>query len=81
MKGNVESRIKSYEEKVSKFAARWHQLKPGENDLDGDRERCLEAVANIKERKKEFAELEELREAIKYVPICRIHLSNACGTM
>ena len=65
MKGNVESRVKNYEEKIAKFAARWKQLKPGEHELEGDRETCLKAVENIKERQKEFAELEEMFQSIK----------------
>lgn len=67
MKSNVESRVKNYEQELEKFAARWHQLKPGDDALDGSREKCLAAVAAIKERKQEFEELETTREALVYV--------------
>lgn len=65
MKTNVESRIKNYEQSLEKFAARWHQLKPGDDALDGDQEKCMQAVNSIKERKQEFDELEKTRESLK----------------
>ena len=64
MKSNVESRVKVYEQELEKFAARWHQLKPGDDALDGDRQKCLAAVGVIKEKKQEFEELEKTREAL-----------------
>ena len=64
MKTNVESRCKNYQEQLEKFAARWHQLKPGDEVLDGDQKAVLAAVTSIKERKTEFDELELTREAL-----------------
>ena len=61
MKSNVESRVKNYEQELEKFSARWHQLKPGDDALDGDHDKCLQAVQSIKERKQEFDELEKTR--------------------
>jgi dynein heavy chain 2 len=64
MKSNVESRIKQFEQEMEKFAARWHQLKPGDDALDGDQEKCMQAVQSIKERKQEFDELDKTRETL-----------------
>jgi len=65
MKSNVESRLKNYEQNVSKFEARWNQLKPSDAALDDDPEAGEKAVQLIKEKKQEFAELEETREALE----------------
>ena len=73
MKSNVESRVKNYEQELEKFAARWHQLKPGDDAMDGDQAKCMEAVKSIKERKQEFEELEKTREALVYVDISHAH--------
>jgi dynein heavy chain 2 len=62
MKSNVESRIKNYEQDLSKFEARWHQLKPNETALEGGSNAGNEAVKQIKEKKLEFTELEKTRE-------------------
>lgn len=65
MKSNVDSRRQTFEQELSKFAARWHQLKPGNDILEsGDRTKCLAAVNSIKERKQEFADLDETRAKI-----------------
>lgn len=64
MKSNVESRVKNYEQELEKFNARWRQLKPGDDALEGDREKCMNAVKSIKEKKEEFDELEKTREAL-----------------
>ena len=61
MKSNVESRVKAFEQDLEKFAARWNQFKPGDDALDGDRDKCMQAVASIKERKQEFTELDDAR--------------------
>ncbi|XP_076467409.1 LOW QUALITY PROTEIN: cytoplasmic dynein 2 heavy chain 1-like [Babylonia areolata] len=61
MKSNVQARVAAFTQDVEKFAARWHQLKPGNEALDGDKEACLKAVAVIKDKRQEFAELEETR--------------------
>lgn len=64
MKNNVDSRVKAFIQEVEKFAARWHQLKPGDDALDGDRKKCEAAVQVIKDKRQEFAELEKTRETL-----------------
>lgn len=65
MKSNVEARRAAFEQELSKFAARWHQFKPGNDVLEsGDREKCQQAVKAIKERKQEFSDLDETRAKI-----------------
>jgi len=67
MKSNVDSRVKAFKQEVDKFAARWHQLKPGDDALDGDQKKCEAAVQIIKEKRQEFAELEANRKSLVYV--------------
>jgi len=65
MKSNVEARKAAFEQELAKFAARWHQLKPGNDILEsGDRDRCQQAAAAIRERKQEFADLDGTRAKI-----------------
>lgn len=64
MKTNVDSRVKAFQQEVSKFSARWHQLKPGDDALDGDQKKCEAAVQIIREKRQEFAELEKNRETL-----------------
>ena len=64
MKTNVQSRVAAYTQDVEKFAARWHQLKPGNDALDGDKATCMKAVAVIKDKRQEFAELLEARDKL-----------------
>ena len=64
MKSNVESRVRAFSQELDKFAARWHQLKPGDDALDGDQERCMQAVTSIKERKQEFEEIDQNRASL-----------------
>lgn len=67
MKTNLQSRVKAFQQEVEKFAARWHQLKPGDEALDGDKQKCDQAVNIIREKRQEFAELEETRTKLVYV--------------
>ena len=67
MKSNVESRVNAFKQNLEKFAARWHQLKPKDIDMEGDNEACMNAVKSIKERRAEFNELEESKEKLMYV--------------
>lgn len=67
MKGNVDSRVKSFQQDIDKFAARWHQLKPGDEALEGDREKTKQAIQIIKEKRQEFQEMEENRKRLVYV--------------
>ena len=64
MKSNVESRVSAYSQELDKFSSRWHTLKPGDDALDGDHEKCLAAVASIRERRQEFTELENTRSSL-----------------
>ncbi|XP_055895255.1 cytoplasmic dynein 2 heavy chain 1-like isoform X1 [Biomphalaria glabrata] len=59
MKNNVLARVKAFHQEVEKFSARWHQLKPGNDALEGDKETLDKAVAVIKEKRQEFVEIEE----------------------
>ena len=65
MKSNVESRVKNYEQDLEKFAARWNQLKPGKDALDGSPDAGMQAVKTVKEKKQEFDELEATRETLE----------------
>lgn len=67
MKSNVGSRVKAFQQEVDKFAARWHQLKPKDDALDGDKKKCDAAVQIIKDKRQEFAELEKTRETLVLV--------------
>jgi hypothetical protein len=67
MKSNVESRVNAFKQNLDKFAARWHQLKPKDIDMEGDTEACINAVKSIKERRAEFNELEESKGKLMYV--------------
>ena len=65
MKAGVESRVESFQAELSKFAARWNQLKPGDDAIEsGDPTRLAEAVQRIKEKKEEFKELQQSKEQI-----------------
>lgn len=65
MKSNVEARRSAFQQELSKFSARWHQLKPGNDILEsGDRTACQQAVTAIKERKQEFSDLDQTRAKI-----------------
>ena len=67
MKNNVSSRVENFNQQLEKFSARWHQLKPGDDALDGDKKKCEEAVQVIKDKREEFAELEKQRETLRSV--------------
>ena len=64
MKSNVDSRVKNFQQEVDKFAARWHQLKPGDDALEGDKQRTSNAIQVIKDKRQEFKELEENRKKL-----------------
>ena len=65
MKSNVASRVKQFEQDLEKFTARWNQLKPGDDALDGDQKKCMEAVQTIKEKKQEFEELYQTKATLQ----------------
>lgn len=67
MKNNVDSRVKAFQQDLDKFAARWHQLKPGDEALEGDKDKLAAAIQLIKDKREEFKELEETRKKLVYV--------------
>ncbi|KAJ7398962.1 hypothetical protein BTVI_119896 [Pitangus sulphuratus] len=70
MKGNVISRINVYLQDLEKFKARWDQLKPSDDVIETGDQGVLEKSAQIiKEKKKEFDELETVKE--KLIEECR----------
>ena len=64
MKSNVESRVKNFQQELDKFSARWHQLKPGDDALEGNKERTTQAIQIIKDKRQEFKELEETKKTL-----------------
>ena len=57
MVSKAEAEVHAFSLELEKFAARWHQLKPSEELLDGDKEAAQAALASLKERRAEFNEL------------------------
>ncbi|NXC70641.1 DYHC2 protein, partial [Anhinga anhinga] len=65
MKGNVISRINIYLQDLEKFKARWDQLKPSDDVIEtGDQDVLEKSAQIIKEKKKEFDELETVKEKL-----------------
>jgi len=65
MKSGVQSRVESFLAELEKFAARWHQLKPGDDVIESeDKELLANAVKAIKEKKEEFNELNQTKEQL-----------------
>ncbi|NXV90779.1 DYHC2 protein, partial [Calonectris borealis] len=65
MKGNVISRINIYLQDLEKFKARWDQLKPSDDVIQtGDQDVLEKSAQIIKEKKKEFDELETVKEKL-----------------
>lgn len=76
MKGNVLSRINMYLQDLEKFKAHWDQLKPHDDVIEtGDQDVLEKSAQMIKEKKKEFDELETVKEKLMYVyfPVYLIH--------
>lgn len=68
MKGNVILRINMYLQQLEKFKAHWDQLKPSDDIIETGDQNVLEKSAEIiKEKKKEFDELETMKEKLMYV--------------
>ncbi len=67
MRSKVESEIHSFSQDVEKFSARWHQLKPQDDLLDGDRKACAGAFASLKERRAELDELLTTAAKLRWV--------------
>ncbi|XP_009693327.1 PREDICTED: cytoplasmic dynein 2 heavy chain 1-like, partial [Cariama cristata] len=69
MKGNVISRINIYLQDLEKFKARWDQLKPSDDVIEtGDQDVLEKSAQIIKEKKKEFDELETVK--VKLIDEC-----------
>ncbi|XP_069664408.1 cytoplasmic dynein 2 heavy chain 1 isoform X2 [Haliaeetus albicilla] len=65
IKGNVISRINMYLQDLEKFKARWDQLKPSDDVIEAGDQDVLEKSAQIiKEKKKEFDELETVKQKL-----------------
>ena len=65
MKAGVESRVESFLAELNKFAARWNQLKPGDDAIESnDKSRLDEAVQRIKEKKVEFSDLNRTKNQL-----------------
>lgn len=68
MKGNVISRINIYLQDLEKFKARWDQLKPSDDVIEtGDQDALEKSAQIVKEKEKEFGELETMKEKLMYV--------------
>ena len=57
--------MKTFVQEVEKFSARWEQLKPKADLLDGDRVAYTTALGSLKDRRNEFDELFKTAEKIK----------------
>ncbi|XP_051482944.1 cytoplasmic dynein 2 heavy chain 1 isoform X1 [Apus apus] len=65
MKGNVISHINIYLQDLEKFKARWDQLKPSDDVIEtGDQDVLEKSSQIIKEKKREFDELETMKEKL-----------------
>ena len=64
MKSNVESRVQNFEDSLEKFRARWDQLKPGDEAMEGDRDTWKAAATAIREKITEFEDLEKTKDAL-----------------
>ena len=70
------SRINIYLQDLEKFKAHWDQLKPSDDVIEtGDQDMLEKSAQIIKEKKKEFDELETTKEKLMYVyfPIYAIY--------
>ena len=57
MCSKVEGEVNSFTQELEKFSSRWHQLKPKDDLLEGDKMACTNALSSLKERRAEFNEL------------------------
>uniref|UniRef100_A0A158Q7Q4 Cytoplasmic dynein 2 heavy chain 1 n=1 Tax=Elaeophora elaphi TaxID=1147741 RepID=A0A158Q7Q4_9BILA len=64
LKSNVGARMKSLIGEIEKLFVRWNQFKPKNDLLDDDRNAMLRAIQFIKEKREEFDELQEKRNAL-----------------
>ena len=62
-RGQMDGRVKELQLKVSKFAARWNELKPKKLEA-ADPEAMAAVIARVKEWEEEFGDLEVTTERI-----------------
>lgn len=67
IKKNLESRIKAFQQELEKFAARWNQLKPSDDLIEGDKLACTKALRSLKDRRAEFDELLQMVGQLRWV--------------
>ena len=65
MCSRVEGEVHAFVQEVEKFSARWEQLKPKPDLLDGDRAAYTTALASLKERRSEFDELVKTADKLR----------------
>ena len=65
MCSRVEGEVQAFTQEVDKFSARWEQLKPKADLLDGGREAYTNALASLKDRRRDFDELVKTAEKLK----------------
>ncbi len=68
LRKNLKSRIDSFNQDIDKLAARWHQFKPKDRDME-DENKCVEALEKVKERDIEVQE--NMKTAQKIQEECR----------
>lgn len=69
LKSNVGARLKSLTDDLEKLFVRWNQFKPKNDLLNDDRNAILGAIQFIKEKRDEFNELQQKRDALLYAKI------------
>ena len=67
MCSRVEGEVNTFIQEVEKFSARWDQLKPKADLLDGDREAYTSALTSLKDRRNELDELMKTADKLKSV--------------
>ena len=75
MCSRVEGEVHTFVQEVEKFSARWEQLKPKADFLDGDRATYTSALASLKDRRNEFDELLKTADKLKLVNTAVIPIS------
>ena len=65
MSSKVESEVNVFTQELDKFSARWHQLKPRDDLMEGDKEAAINALASLRERRAEFDELVKSAERLR----------------
>ena len=63
-RGQMDGRVKELQLKVSKFAARWNELKPKKLEA-ADPEAMAAVIARVKEWEEEFGDLEVTTERMR----------------